>query len=95
MTRLRAVPAKPGAVKTSLLVLNGADDKGTADDIAGFGKEMDDADADWQFVNFSGAVHCFALENAHAPPGCVYNPRAAKRAFVMMDDFFRERFAKK
>jgi dienelactone hydrolase len=88
------VPAKPGAVKASLLVLNGADDKGTTpEDIAGFQKEMDAVGADWQFVNFSGAVHCFALESANSPPGCVYDPRSAKRAFVMMNNFFDERFA--
>ena len=89
-----SMPARPGAVKASLLVLNGADDRGTtAEDIATFQKEMDAAGVDWQFVNFSGAVHCFALENAHSPPGCVYNPTVARRAFKMMDDFFGERFA--
>lgn len=91
-----SMPAKSGAVKASLLVLNGADDKGTTpEDIAGFRKEMDAAGVDWQFVDFSGAVHCFALENANSPPGCVYNARAAKRAFLMMDNFFDERFAAK
>lgn len=85
-------PAKPDAVKTPLLVLNGADDRGTAPDIDGFEKELDAAGADWTFVNFSGAVHCFALEAANRPPGCVYNPRAAKRAYRMMDGFFDERF---
>ncbi len=90
-----SMPAKSGAVKTSLLVLNGADDKSQAQNIAGFEQEMNAAKVDWQFVNFSGAVHCFALENANSPPGCLYNPRAAKRAFVMMNDFFRERFAAK
>lgn len=90
-----SMPAKPGTVKASLLVLNGADDKGTAGDIAGFQKEMNDAGADWQFVNFSGTVHCFALETSHSPPGCVYNERSAKRAVRMMRDFFDERFAAK
>ncbi|WP_344760868.1 dienelactone hydrolase family protein [Luteimonas lutimaris] len=85
-------PAKADSVKTPLLVLNGADDRGTAPDIDGFEKEMDAAGADWTFVNFSGAVHCFALEAANSPPGCVYNPRAAKRAYRMMEDFFDERF---
>ena len=89
------MPAKAGTVKASLLVLNGADDQYTASDIPAFENEMNAARVDWQFVNFSGAVHCFALESAHSPPGCVYDPRAAKRAFVMMDDFFRERFAAK
>ena len=87
-----SLPAAQGAIKTPLLVLNGADDKGTAPDIAGFQKEMDNAGADWQFVNFSGAVHCFALKAANSPPGCVYDPRAARRAYKMMENFFDEAF---
>jgi dienelactone hydrolase len=90
-----SMPAQPGAVKASLLVLNGADDKGQTPNIAGFEKEMNDAGADWQFVNFSGAVHCFALPEANKPPGCVYNERASKRGESMMRAFFTERFATK
>jgi dienelactone hydrolase len=86
-------PAKQDAVKASLLVLNGADDRGTAGDIAGFQKEMNDAGADWQFVNFSHTVHCFALPDANSPPGCVYNPLSAARAERMMRGFLAERFA--
>ncbi|HZX76785.1 dienelactone hydrolase family protein [Lysobacter sp.] len=90
------LPAKDDAARTPVLVLNGADDRGISDeDIAAFEKEMDAAGADWQFVNFSGAVHCFAEADANNPPGCVYNERAAKRAYEMMSDFFRERFAAK
>lgn len=88
-----SMPAKPGAVKASVLVLNGADNQGTAGDIAGFQREMDAAGVDWQFVNFSGAAHCFALPEAKDPPGCVYNARAARRAERMMRVFFAERFA--
>src|SRR5690606_40216594 len=47
-------PAGPGAVKTPLLVLNGADDRGTAPDIDGVQKENDAAGAHWNFVNFRG-----------------------------------------
>ena len=86
------MPAKAGAIKASVLVLNGADDQGTAGDIAGFQQEMNEAGADWQFVNFSGAVHCFALPTANRP-GCMYNERAANRSEVMMRNFFAERFA--
>src|SRR5690606_19535095 len=85
-------PAKPDSVKTPLLVLNGANDRGTAGDIAGFPLAMDAAGADWTFVNFSCAVLCFALEAAKRPPGCVYDPSEAKRADRMMDGFFDERF---
>ena len=88
------MPAKPGAVKTPLLVLNGADDKSTASDIDSFEQEMNKAGADWTFVNFSGAVHCFALKAANRPPGCVYNPKVARRAYRMMYGFFDERFGK-
>lgn len=88
------LPAAQGAVKAPLLILNGADDASVAPDIAGFEKEMNAAGADWQFVNFSGAVHCFALETANSPPGCMYNERAAKRAYKMMGSFFDEVFAK-
>ncbi len=86
------LPAK-GELGVPLLVLNGADDQGvTREDIAGFEQEMNAAGADWQFVNFSGAVHCFAEADAANPPGCVYHERSARRAFRMMDDFFEERF---
>ena len=63
------MPAAQGAVKAPVLVLNGADDKGVAPHIAAFEQEMNAAGADWQFVNFSGAVHCFA-RRAPTPPGC-------------------------
>jgi dienelactone hydrolase len=87
-----ALPAEKGAVKASVLVLNGADDRGTAGDIAGFQEEMNAAGVDWQFVNFSDTVHCFALPHAKSPPGCVYNQLSARRAEKMMDDFLEERF---
>lgn len=88
---LRAYGPKAEAVKTPLLILNGADDESTQPYVADLEKEMTAAGADWQFVNFSGAVHCFALETANKP-GCMYNERAAKRAYKMMDNFFEERF---
>lgn len=87
------MPAQPGEVKASVLVLNGADDQGTAGDVAGFKQEMDTAGVDWQFVDFSNTVHCFALPDADSPPGCVYNPLSAHRAERMMRGFFDERFS--
>ena len=83
------------SIKTPVLVLNGAADRGVTDaDIAAFEKEMDAAGADWQFVDFSGAVHCFAEKTAGNDPAsnCHYDARAAKRALAMMDGFFEEVF---
>lgn len=91
------LPAAAGAVEASVLVLNGADDRGIGDqDIRAFQDEMDAAGADWQFVNFSGAVHCFAEPDAGSDPesNCRYHERSARRAHEMLHDFFRERFAR-
>jgi len=87
--------AVPGSVRTPVLILNGADDKSvTAETIAAFQHEMNAGGADWQFVDFSGTVHCFALPAAGSDPtsNCRYNPVSARRAYRMMDDFFDEVF---
>jgi len=84
-------------VATPLLVLNGADDRAVDDaQIRAFEQEMDEAGADWQFVDFSGAVHCFAEPSAGTDPAsnCRYDERAARRAYRMMDGFFGEVFAR-
>jgi dienelactone hydrolase len=88
------IPAAAGAIKAKILVLNGADDTYVpAEQINGFSQEMQKAGADWQFVNLGGAVHCFAEPDQNNGPGCVYNERAAKRAFTMMRNFLDEAFS--
>lgn len=90
------LPAAGNRVRAPVLVLNGAADASVTDaQVAAFGKEMDAAGADWQFVDFGGAVHCFAEPGAGNDPGsnCRHDERAARRAYRMMDAFFRERFA--
>lgn len=90
--------ATAAEVKTPVLVLNGGADKSVSDaDIRAFKNEMDAAGADWQFVDFAGAVHCFAEPSAGNDPstGCAYDERAAKRAYRMLADFFEERFEAK
>ena len=90
-----AKSATAAKVSAPVLVLNGADDKAVGDaDILAFEQEMDAAGADWQFVDFSGAVHCFAEPGAGNDPAsnCRYDERTAKRAYRMMDDFFDEVF---
>src|SRR5690606_6915294 len=88
------LPAKDQRIHTPVLVLTGASDADVTDaKIAAFKDEMDAAGADWQFVDFGGAVHCFTQPASNSPPNCVYDERAAKRAFGMMRAFFDERFA--
>jgi dienelactone hydrolase len=53
-------PAKAGAVKAKVLVLNGAADPLVkAEHIAAFKKEMQDAKAKFTFIDYPGAVHAF------------------------------------
>ena len=90
-------PALAKNIKGRVLVMNGGDDKFVPEEqIIGFQKEMRDAGVDWQFLSFGGALHCFAESEEHGQtPGCVYNERAAKRAFAQMHAFFDEVFATK
>jgi dienelactone hydrolase len=87
-------PAKAGVLKAPVLVMNGAEDTFVpAAQIAAFQDEMRAARADWQFVDFGGAVHCFAEPDEHnTVPGCNYNPSAYRRSVRMMRGFFIERF---
>lgn len=91
------LPTEGNEIDAPVLVLNGADDRSVSDEqIAAFKQEMDAAGADWTFVEFSDARHCFTHpEDADNPPdsNCLYNERAARSAMRMMFGFFNDRFA--
>jgi dienelactone hydrolase len=88
-------PSLAKNIRAKVLVLHGADDTfESPEQIAGFQKEMRDANVDWQFLEFGGAVHCFAIPTADGSvPGCKYDERAAKRGEKQMHLFFDEAFA--
>lgn len=90
------LPAKAGVLKAPVLVMNGGDDKFvSADSIAAFESEMRAAKADWQFVNYGGAVHCFAEPDEKGSlPGCKYHAPSYRRSVALMRDFFTEAFAR-
>ena len=88
------IPANAKSIKSRLLVLNGADDKGAWPDTDKLFAELRASGTDWQFVNFGGAVHCFTETDQHSP-GCMYNAAASKRGYRMMREFFDEAFARK
>ncbi|HET8941850.1 MAG TPA: dienelactone hydrolase family protein [Rudaea sp.] len=90
-------PALAKNIKAMVLAMNGADDTFTPEsEILGFEKEMRDAGVDWQFVNYGGAVHCFAIPTAvGAGKGCQYDAKVARRAYALMRSFFAEAFARK
>jgi dienelactone hydrolase len=91
-------PAEAGMVKAKLRVYNGADDKFTPQQaIDAFKKEMTDAKVDFQFTNYSGAVHSFTNPDAtelgkkfNLP--LAYNEKADKESWADMTKFFAEVF---
>ena len=49
-----------------------------------------------QFVNFGGAVHCFAEPDEHGSvPGCQFHEPSYRRSMKMMHGFFDEAFARR
>jgi dienelactone hydrolase len=90
-------PVEEGAVKARVLVCNGAADSMVpAEDIAQFQKNMTDAGADWQFINYGGAKHSFTNPNAdkRGIPALAYNAAADRRSWRATLSLFEEIFGK-
>ena len=82
-------------IKSKILVLNGADDPFVpAAQIKVFEEEMNNARVDWQFINYSGAVHSFTNPGSgdDNSKGAAYNEKADKRSWKAMKIFFEEIF---
>ena len=88
-------PAKAGAVKAKVLVLNGAADPFVkADQVAAFKKEMQDARVSYTFIDYPGAVHAFtnpaATENGKKfNQPLAYDANADQKSWEEMQRFFK------
>ena len=91
------LPAAPGDVKASVLVLHGADDPAVPQSqVEGFVREMHEADVeDWQLVQYGQTVHSFTEPSANVPGRSQYQPRSTRRAFAQMYRLFDEVFAER
>lgn len=80
--------------KASILVLHGADDSFVNPGVTAFVEEMRKAKADWQLVQYGGAVHSFTVPQAgtDTAKGMAYNKEADRRSWSAMRDFFEEVF---
>jgi len=62
-----------------------------------FAKEMTTAGADWQVHAYGHTVHAFTNPEATSPEqkqmGIQYEPKADKRSWIAMKNFFEEVFA--
>jgi dienelactone hydrolase len=89
------LPSEPatGKITASLLICNGAADPfATPELIQTFEKNLTDAGADWEFVNYANAKHSFTNPGAdkHGIDGLAYNAKADKRSWQAMLDFLAE-----
>ena len=82
--------------KAKFLILHGALDPLVAkDSVDAFLKAMNDSKLDFQFLEYSGAIHAFTNPNADKVgiKGIGYNAEAASRSWNQMQLFFREIFS--
>lgn len=80
---------------TKLLILHGAMDPFVKkEDIQKFRDELNKAQADYQWIEYSGAVHSFTNPKAGSDTskGAAYNEVAARRSWEHFKDFLKEVF---
>lgn len=79
-------------IKGPVMVLHGAIDPYTKDQVAGFMTEMNDAKVDYQFISYANAVHAFTQKEAgnDNSKGAAYNEKADKRSWEALIDFLGE-----
>lgn len=87
-----------GELKARVLAFHGGADKFISDEqVSTFKKEMDEAQADYKFVIYGGAVHAFTNPNSDANGArfnmpLAYNERADHDSWNGMRDFLAEIF---
>lgn len=88
-------PVEPGAIRTPLLVLQGAADPHcTLDDALAFALEMKSIGADWEMVVYGNAQHGFTHADAAGQmPGVRYDADADAKSLAAIRAFLERGFA--
>lgn len=83
-------PTKP--IRAKILVLHGYNDPvAPQEELRRFEKEMNEAKVDWQAHVYGNTMHAFATPGANDPEaGILYNPTAAARAWIAIENFLDE-----
>jgi dienelactone hydrolase len=88
-------PADNKEIRGKILVCNGAEDTFISkEERAKFATQMKEAGLDYQFIDYSGAVHAFTNPGAgkYNMPGVKYNEAADRRSWALMQALFNEVF---
>lgn len=84
----------PNSIKTRILALHGHDDPLVPPaKVLELEHELTNAGADWQIHVYGKTMHAFTNPAANSPDqGMAYNPAAARRAWISMQNFLQEIF---
>lgn len=91
-------PARKGKVQAEVLVFNGADDPMVpAEQVAAFHREMENAQVDYEFVDYPGALHSFTNPDADRKAEetglpLAYDAHADRDSWTRMLAFFDQLF---
>lgn len=79
-------------IQSKILILHGYRDPVTSQrELRDFEEEMNRAMVDWQVHTYGNAMHAFATPGANDPEaGILYNPVAANRAWITIQNFLAE-----
>lgn len=79
-------------IHSKILILHGYRDPVTSQrELRNFEEEMNRAMVDWQVHTYGNAMHAFATPGANDPEaGILYNPVAANRAWITIQNFLAE-----
>jgi dienelactone hydrolase len=83
------------SITPKILVCHGADDTFVPEQaVTAFMDEMRKAHADWELIQYNGAVHAFSNPDAgkFGVNGLAYNKEADQRSWQRMQDFLKEIF---
>jgi len=86
----------PGSIKAKVLAAHGAADALVPPDrVLAFQKGLEDAQAVWEFVTYSGTKHSFTNPDADKAgiPASAYNERADKHSWELLKNLLKEIFA--
>lgn len=84
-------------IHASILVLHGWDDPlARPQALTALAGEMTNRNADWQIIAFGHTGHAFTNPNVHdREGGMFYQEKSNRRAWLAMENFFKELFVKK
>jgi dienelactone hydrolase len=87
-------PARPGTVRTKILVCHGGSDPHIPwADVHGFVEEMTAAEADWRLTVYGGALHGFTHDgDTGQTPGVAYSESTDARSWTAIRSFLTEIF---